>query len=136
MLFILGLSVLFIALQLSTTASAASNKRIKLDLKFGVKENRCHGFGICLIYDPGVRFEGEYSALSLEDELLFLKSRSVNQKKILRHSKDQLFLWKRIIVLPVEISRQLGYEYELVIPKGKHRLIKSSDSYRIEFKLH
>jgi hypothetical protein len=115
--------------------SAFAYQKIKVDLKFGVKEHRCRGFGICLIFNPDPGPSGQYSSLSIQNDKLMLEIPLEKTKENPDAFQTDYFIMDGEYLLSEKISRQLGYDLPLIIYKGKYPMKRNADSFQLEFQI-
>lgn len=128
--------ILFVAAALLSMSSIAKTTRnLKIDLKFGLKMDRCQGFGVCLIYIPGDGFSAEYSQLSFVDGTVYIEVPFLKAKELESGFDTDTFIMDEEYQIPAEVVRELGLDIDLILPKGKHQIKQTGEGYRIEFKV-
>ncbi len=118
-----------------SSSEASGLKQMKLDFKLGQVGRECHGYGICLIYDPEEGFPGEFTIMSIENNFIVLEIPLSKVKENSEAFNGEYFLMDEAYTIPLKISNELGFDYELTLSKGKHKLIESIYGYRIEFSI-
>ncbi len=116
-------------------SNAAGWNHLKIELKFGVKGHSCSGSGICLIYIPEDRFPGEYTTIAIEKNLLFIDVPFSIAKGKEGIFNGELFIMEEEYSLPTEVCKELGIDYQLRIPSGKHQIRRMAEGYRIEISI-
>ncbi len=119
----------FVGLEMNAT----SNRNKKIDLRFGSYSRDCRGFGICLIFDPFGPDPATNSLLSASAGKIKIEIPFSKVKENPDLFEGDYFIMEEPYEIPLSICKQIGMEFSIVLPKGKHKLNQGAETMIIEF---
>ncbi len=108
---------------------------LKVHVEWGRKSKGCHGFGIC-IFIESIELTGVLFARLLPDEdVLLLNVPMEMVRKSPEQFDQEAFIMEEDFMISDEVSKSLGAQRSLVIPRGKYPIDRSGKSCLVSLSL-